>query len=339
MQSVFEAGLCLLLRFVVASVCFLVVLLGLYLWYSVQSWKNHYPQKVPRSNPSSPSHRAKPALERKESRNGLKRSASRRRSVSGCPASPFFPSEAEKSETQAVCPVTGQHAASGPKALTMDMDHIHISLPQCLWFSLWVALPSTVYAIWGYLRLQVVKALISWGWIAEPSAQAMHRMVFHLCVDNLATGLASMERNEAGEEVAHFQYTMPCFEDTLKDSLKFSAENAMTVCVNLAQRRVIQSTLNQTEISLTDTVLLLVHNVTNVVHVKVHAYLNWVVDLAVVDTVRQSFRPFFPKTNCTRSPLPMTSTLLLLGASPAIQDLTLHLSCSARSWAQRQAPP
>ena len=276
--------MCLLPRFVVASVCFLVVLLGLYLWYSVQSWKNHYPQKVPRSNPSSPSHRAKPALAKMDSPKNLqKRSLSRRRSVSGCPASPFRPSEAEKSETEGVCPVTRQHAASGPQALTMDMDHIHITLPQCLWFSLWVALPSTVHAIWGYLRLQVVKTLIRWGWIAEPSAQAMRRMAFHLCVDNLATGLASMERNEAGEEVAHFQYTMPCFEDTLQGGLKFSAENAMTVCVNLAQKRVVQSTLNQTELSLTDTVLLLVHTASHVSHVKVHAYANWGVDPALVE--------------------------------------------------------
>jgi len=192
--------------------------------------------------------------------------------ASGWPASPFL-SKNGKEAVGAVTPRTNTGAAQ------LNMDHVHVSLPQNLWFSLRIGLAAFCIGVWGWIQLRVAQRLVSWGWIAEPSIQTMHQMAFQLTVNNLATGMQTMGCDAAGEEIADFQFDLPTYSDSPDGKrINFREQSTMKVCLNLTQKRVAQASLDDIELSLADTVVLLAYNVSMIQHPRIHAYANWGLD-------------------------------------------------------------
>eukprot|EP00435_Cladocopium_sp_Y103_P064018 s5_g25.t1 len=225
-----------------------------WLVWAIETWRRHFSTRVARSHPSSPSNRRRPTV---------------RPVKSGCPV--LLGQETVGSKES--CPF------SGTPNFQMDMNHVALTLWQYLWAAHAVALPAFAVVVFGWCQIQLARLLKLCGLLRRASEGDVRRMIYHLVLENLCTGIARIEDTEAGR-VATFVYSpFPLYMDS-GSRVNFVLKKMMVVKLNLDSSDFLSAELDGQSCELMDAAVLLTHHESNVNHGKMHAYANWGIDPA-----------------------------------------------------------
>ena len=215
------------------------------------------------------------------------------------------------------CPV-GPVGSSVP--VPLDMNHVSLGLWQYLWAAHAIAIPAIALVMLGWCQIQLSRLLKLLGLLPEASEIDLRRMIYHLVLENLCTGVADIEGTEAGK-VATFVFSpFPLYLDQ-KSQVLSHVKTSMVVKLNLSREDFVHAELDGDICSLTDAAVLLAHYVTNVNHPRMHAYANWAIDPA--DRSNRYLQKMSVVTTCynhyglTNFPQ-MASNMVHQGAGPAV---------------------
>ena len=161
----------------------------------------------------------------------------------------------------------------------MDMNHVHLTLWQYLWAAHAVAVPAFALVVFGWCKFQLAWVLNFCGLLRKASDEDVRRMIYHLVLQNLCTGVTRIEDTKAGR-VATFVYSpFPLYMDC-DLQVHFEVKKAMVVKLNLDSADFVTAELDGQTCALMDAAVLLTHYESNVNHGKMHAYANWGIDPA-----------------------------------------------------------
>ncbi|CAL1144673.1 unnamed protein product [Cladocopium goreaui] len=340
--------------------CLVLGVWVLWLVWAIQTWWLHFSKRLPRSDPSCPSRGPRPKLGQKPSAlnfgsalpalpvaapetpetftlpgatHGANDTAQadhtmgqafRSRALGGSQRMmekkrcPVLLGSSPLGKSLQSCPV-GPVGSSVP--VPLDMNHVSLGLWQYLWAAHAIAIPAIALVMLGWCQIQLSRLLKLLGLLPEASEIDLRRMIYHLVLENLCTGVADIEGTEAGK-VATFVFSpFPLYLDQ-KSQVLSHVKTSMVVKLNLSREGFVHAELDGDICSLTDAAVLLAHYVTNVNHPRMHAYANWAIDpadhsnrylqkMSVVTTCYNHY-------GCTNFPQ-MASNMVHQGAGPAFE--------------------
>lgn len=231
-----------------------------WLAWAVQTWRLHFSRRPSRSNPSSPSNGGPPTVRPRAMQ-----------SSAGCPV--LLGQETLGSKGS--CPVRGTQTCN----FMMDMNHVPLTLWQYLWAAHCIALPAFALVVSGWCQIQLARLLSFCGLLPEASEEKVRRMIYHLVLENLCTGVAHIDDTEG--RVATFVYSpFPMYVDCddCDSKVRFEVKKRMVVKLNLNTEDFLTAELDGETLALMDAAVLLTHCESNVNHGKMHAHANWGID-------------------------------------------------------------
>ncbi|CAE7764497.1 unnamed protein product [Symbiodinium sp. CCMP2456] len=246
----------------------------------------------------------------------------------------------------------------------MDMNHVHLTLWQYLWAAHCIALPAFALVVCGWCQMQLARLLSFCGLLPEASEAKVRRMllglsrkgfllranralllrafcnglwklqprIYHLVLENLCTGVASIDDTE-GHNVATFAYSpfpmyVDCDDcDDCDSKVRFEVKKRMVVKLDLETKDFLTAELDGETLALMDAAVLLTHCESNVNHGKMHAYANWGIDPA--DSTSPYLQKMSVVTACynhygfTNFPR-MASNLVHKDAGPAVEAVLVE---------------
>jgi hypothetical protein len=163
----------------------------------------------------------------------------------------------------------------------LNINHVHLSLSQYLWAAHFVAIPAAMLLVWGFIKLQLASLGMWLRLLQQPECATLHNMVVNLLLECPSLGPGFQFVKKVGEaEVATFVWLpFPFCHNCANGDVKPGPGNAiLRVEVDVVKKVVVKATLDGEDVGINDLLVLLVHNIINVQHPKIHAYANWAVD-------------------------------------------------------------
>jgi len=172
---------------------------------------------------------------------------------------------------------TQKKSSSPAKEEKLDMDHVYIEFFDYLWGCTFIGVGSLILKKWGTIWLSIRIFLVKYG-ILKVKPFDINIVIGKLCLEQ-SQAIHYYARTKRGSklgDVAGFLFADFPYID--QDS-KYQVADLLAVDIDLKTKKFVKAKLDDTNLTASETLILLWFNTISTQHVKLHALANWGINL------------------------------------------------------------